>query len=313
MISNCTHCGAQYQLPDKMLGKQARCKACKRLFVIVPKETEVDLPEPTGSTAQMSPVNEEEDGLDALASAASGSDMLRSPRESSRPTERDEPPRGRRRVAKGAGSAMGMGITAAVLAFLGVITGLIMMLSTGNTSIVVAFGSVTAFLLGLSAILGMVAVANANAASRAIRRSRYPMAGKSQATTGTILGLGSVAVVFIMVIVGGIWLAKTDGIQFTETRDQEGNVVYEDANTAIEGGAAAGAFTFACMFVVVGLAMFGFWLWMLIDCCVKEFPDGNKAMWLVIIILTGCLGALIYLFAGRPKPPRRRISERQYA
>ena len=113
MISSCTHCGAQYQLPDKMLGKQARCKACKRLFVIVPGEDEVDLPEPTGSTAQMNPV-EEEDGLDALASAASGADFAPTGGSSSRSRHRDDfdddEPRGRHRFAKGAKAAMAMGI-----------------------------------------------------------------------------------------------------------------------------------------------------------------------------------------------------------
>lgn len=43
------------------------------------------------------------------------------------------------------------------------------------------------------------------------------------------------------------------------------------------------------------------WLWMLIECATRE-PSGNdKIVWILIILLGGCLGAAIYLFVRRPK------------
>lgn len=44
------------------------------------------------------------------------------------------------------------------------------------------------------------------------------------------------------------------------------------------------------------------WIWMLIDCLVNEPSEGNdKIIWVLVIIFVGWLGALIYLFARRPR------------
>jgi hypothetical protein len=41
---------------------------------------------------------------------------------------------------------------------------------------------------------------------------------------------------------------------------------------------------------------------MLIDCLVNEPSEGNdKIIWVLVIIFTGWIGALIYLFARRPR------------
>jgi hypothetical protein len=46
--------------------------------------------------------------------------------------------------------------------------------------------------------------------------------------------------------------------------------------------------------------------WMLIDCATKEPSQGNdKIVWVIIIIFTGFIGALVYLIVRRPK----RIAE----
>jgi hypothetical protein len=48
-----------------------------------------------------------------------------------------------------------------------------------------------------------------------------------------------------------------------------------------------------------------FWIWMLIDCALHENGQGSdKIVWILIILLTHFLGALIYFFARRPE--RRR-------
>ena len=55
------------------------------------------------------------------------------------------------------------------------------------------------------------------------------------------------------------------------------------------------------VFMLFGLACFAFWVWMLVDCCRREFNgDNDKLIWVLVLIFTGALGALIYLIAGRP-------------
>ena len=45
-----------------------------------------------------------------------------------------------------------------------------------------------------------------------------------------------------------------------------------------------------------------FWIWMLIECAMKEPSEGNdKIVWIIIILFMNWLGALIYLIARRPK------------
>lgn len=208
MISNCTHCGAQYQLPDKMLGKQARCKACKRLFVIVPNETEVELPQPTGSTTQMNPVDQEEDGLDALASAASGSDFAPSPRASRQRYEEEDDRRAPRRMAKGAQTAMGMGITSCVLVAAGTVLMIIAMVNGKNQSLLITLGIITIGLLAIGAMCSMIAVFNGTSATSKIRKARHPLSGRSQASTGSLTGVIALGIVFICAIAIGIFLAR---------------------------------------------------------------------------------------------------------
>lgn len=56
--------------------------------------------------------------------------------------------------------------------------------------------------------------------------------------------------------------------------------------------------------LLVGLALLamGFWIWMLIDCATKESNIGNdKLIWVLIILFTHLLGALLYCFVRRPR------------
>ena len=56
-------------------------------------------------------------------------------------------------------------------------------------------------------------------------------------------------------------------------------------------------FIFALLF---GLASLAFWLWMLIDCIQNETSEGNdKVIWILVIVFTGWIGALIYFFVRR--------------
>ena len=219
MITSCTHCGAQYQLPDKMLGKQARCKTCKRLFVIVPGEDEVELPEPTGSTAQMEAVQEEEDGLEALASAASGMDFEPAPRASSRAHPREAPrsryrddyddePRGRHRMARGAKAAMGLGITSCVITVAGIVLMIIAMANGKDQDLLLTLGFITIGLLVIGAVCSMIAIVNGTSATKQIRKARHPLGGRSEASTGSLTGTIALGLVFVAAITIGIYLAR---------------------------------------------------------------------------------------------------------
>ena len=52
----------------------------------------------------------------------------------------------------------------------------------------------------------------------------------------------------------------------------------------------------------IGLAVFAFWIWMLVDAVTnKGLKDGEKIAWVLVIIFVPCLGSLIYCFIGKPK------------
>lgn len=55
----------------------------------------------------------------------------------------------------------------------------------------------------------------------------------------------------------------------------------------------------------VVIASMVFWIWMLIDCATNEPSEGNdKIIWILILIFTHWLGALIYLCVRRPERKR---------
>ena len=62
-----------------------------------------------------------------------------------------------------------------------------------------------------------------------------------------------------------------------------------------EGGWAGAAV--ALFMLVIGaliLASLVIWIWMLVDCIRRDFNE--KALWLLIILLTGIIGAIVYYF-----------------
>lgn len=56
--------------------------------------------------------------------------------------------------------------------------------------------------------------------------------------------------------------------------------------------------------LILGIAAFILWVWAIVD--VVKVPDdsmfraGNKLVWVLVIVITGVVGALIYLVVGRP-------------
>lgn len=74
----------------------------------------------------------------------------------------------------------------------------------------------------------------------------------------------------------------------------------------MEAGFAIFPLFFFCGFGIIGLAATAFWIWMIIDVATNEPSEGNdKIVWLLIVILTNWVGALIYYFVRRPERMRK--------
>lgn len=53
---------------------------------------------------------------------------------------------------------------------------------------------------------------------------------------------------------------------------------------------------------VIGIAVFAFWIWMLIHAITNKTLDtGQRIVWVLVILFLHALGALIYFLVGRPK------------
>lgn len=58
------------------------------------------------------------------------------------------------------------------------------------------------------------------------------------------------------------------------------------------------------LLVVVGLVWVGLWLWSLIHCVTnKRLSDANRIIGVVLIVVLGLVGSLIYLFLPREELP----------
>lgn len=53
---------------------------------------------------------------------------------------------------------------------------------------------------------------------------------------------------------------------------------------------------------IISLAFLAFWVWALIDAIKNpRLSDNERLIWIIVILLTNWLGALIYLIVGRKK------------
>lgn len=80
------------------------------------------------------------------------------------------------------------------------------------------------------------------------------------------------------------------------------------------GGAIAGFvivfMIFWIMLVILGILGFIFWIFMIVDIAKRRFkPENDKVMWILIVIFTGIIGALIYYFMVKRKNPIRQKKE----
>jgi uncharacterized membrane protein len=89
----------------------------------------------------------------------------------------------------------------------------------------------------------------------------------------------------------------------------------EEAAIAAGGTAAMGLagiwICFVVIFWLVGLFLFVVWILMLVDCAKRDnsdFPnagESTKTMWLLIVILAGGVGSIVYYFLVKKKMPRK--------
>lgn len=53
---------------------------------------------------------------------------------------------------------------------------------------------------------------------------------------------------------------------------------------------------------IISLAILAFWVWALVDAIKNpRLTDNERLIWIIVILLTQCLGAVIYLIVGRKK------------
>jgi len=63
-----------------------------------------------------------------------------------------------------------------------------------------------------------------------------------------------------------------------------------------------------CLFALIAFGLAGsvFWIWALIDCATREpNEEGQKIVWILVILFLHFLGALLYVLVRRPDRVRR--------
>ena len=59
--------------------------------------------------------------------------------------------------------------------------------------------------------------------------------------------------------------------------------------------------------VLLSLALAAFWIWMIVDCAKRRFRNENdKVAWILVVILTSWIGAIIYYFAVKRKEGKKK-------
>ena len=62
--------------------------------------------------------------------------------------------------------------------------------------------------------------------------------------------------------------------------------------------------TVMLLMMLIGLVAFIFWIWMLVDCI--KYEKDNKIVWVLVILLLGVLGAILYYFIVQRVPKRKK-------
>ena len=65
------------------------------------------------------------------------------------------------------------------------------------------------------------------------------------------------------------------------------------------GGLALAFIALLMFFAALGLIITAFWVWMLVDCANSPMVTSDKTAWILIILFTHILGAVLYFFLPR--------------
>lgn len=61
---------------------------------------------------------------------------------------------------------------------------------------------------------------------------------------------------------------------------------------------------FAGAWIILTVILLAFWIWMVVDCAQRNFKENNeKIIWLIVIVLGGWIGALVYYLVIRMSNP----------
>jgi len=78
------------------------------------------------------------------------------------------------------------------------------------------------------------------------------------------------------------------------------------ALTSPFGGLIILAVLFGLVMLALAVLIFVFWISMLIDCLKRKFKeDTEKIVWVIVIVFTGVIGALIYYFIVKVKDKKK--------
>lgn len=73
----------------------------------------------------------------------------------------------------------------------------------------------------------------------------------------------------------------------------------DDGGAVLAGG---GMLCFISLMTLLSLVTFAVWVWALVDAIKNpRLSDNERILWVVVILMTHCLGAIIYVVVGRNK------------
>jgi len=66
--------------------------------------------------------------------------------------------------------------------------------------------------------------------------------------------------------------------------------------------------TFVGLMMTINVLGIALWIWMLVDVAKRDFKEDNdKIIWILIVVLAGWIGALIYYFLIKRKDPSTQL------
>jgi len=223
----CTHCHKWFEVSDKALGKNARCRSCGKVFVITPAPVAdedsamVDVHQPGGSTARLSAVRGDEvadlehDPLAALADAAeqSGYEKVSAVTEHAREHGSFVSRRARGEVRGTASGAVASVVCGSIGVFLAVVL-LVLAILAATKVMPLNAGIIAGLFFGslVTAVVCLVAVVQGGGARRRIRRAKGTLQGVGQANAGIAMGWIGLAIVLAAGITLIIIISKSGGI-----------------------------------------------------------------------------------------------------